>query len=411
MPYGTMATDRLMGINYGRMREYRLARAKEMLKNYNIGTLMTWDAVNMRYLTSGYPSVPCRWASSMISVLCRGGEPLLSATTSFDPEDMKNHMPWLLRDHVTKDIGGGKLAFNEDSWKSFMDYMCKFMEDNGVLGQTVALDLCPVPQLVKKLFNKKGIDVIIPMDAIYEMRSIKNSDEIACMRISAAIAEAAMHDMKLAIRPSARESDLVSLGVKREYVMGSDEVVPPGVASGPRANPMHSDFTDRILVAGDMVNIAVDSATYCAYKTSLGRTFVVGKATQQQKDTYAVALGMIKDALSVIKRGANTNDILNKWPKTASFWGYDNLDECRYYAHGHGIGLCFDEAPYFSCADGVDGPGNELKEGMVLALEVWYGRRGDAFGASIKETVRVTGSGYELITKYPVDRLIECPLV
>ena len=69
MPFGTNGTDRYIGINYDRMRKYRLARVRQIMEKYGYGTLISWDAWNMRYMTGGFPTVPCRWSASMISVL------------------------------------------------------------------------------------------------------------------------------------------------------------------------------------------------------------------------------------------------------------------------------------------------------------------------------------------------------
>lgn len=405
MPFGTNGTDRYMGIDYDRMRRYRLARVREVMDKYQYGTLISWDAWNMRYMTGGFPTVPCRWSASMISMLCQGGEPLLSATTSFDPDDLKKVMPWLRKDHVTKDIGGGKLAFRPEEWKGFMDYVCRFIEENGAVGKVVALDLPPAPAILKELFHERGYQVVIPTQAMYEMRMIKNPDEIACIKISAAIAEAAMSDIAREIHSCVTENKLSSIGLRREYFMGSDEVLPVAVASGPRTNPMHNDFTDRMLVAGDLVDVSVDAATYCAYKTSLGRTFCVEKASQAQKDAYAVAYELMQKGISAIKPGNTTAHICAQWPKDPAFWGYSDMAACQHFAKGHGIGLVFQEAPFFSCAYN---DATELRPGMVLALETWYGPRGADFGASIKETVLVTETGCDVLTHYRSDQIIEC---
>ena len=109
MPFGQYGTDKSIGIDYAAMREYRLARVREMMEREGYGIFITWDAWNMRYLNGGYPTVPCRWAATMFSILCRNDEPLLSATTVMDPFRLKEYYPWMPADHVTKDIGGGKM--------------------------------------------------------------------------------------------------------------------------------------------------------------------------------------------------------------------------------------------------------------------------------------------------------------
>ena len=45
---------------------------------------------------------------------------------------------------------------------------------------------------------------------------------------------------------------------------------------------------------------------------------------------------------------------------------------------------------------------------MVFALETWTGKRGGDFGVRLEEFVAVTDTGYDLLSKYPVDHLIEC---
>ena len=61
--------------------------------------------------------------------------------------------------------------------------------------------------------------------------------------------------------------------------------------------------------------------------------------------------------------------------------------------------------PFFSCAYN---DATELRPGMVLALETWYGPRGADFGAGIKETVLVTETGCDVLTHYRSDQIIEC---
>lgn len=409
MPYGQIATDTRIGIDYASMREYRLARMRELMDREGWGIFITWDAWNMRYMNGGFPTVPCRWAATMFSILCRNDEPLLSATTVMDPYRLKEYYPWMPADHVTKDIGGGKMSFNRPQWENFVNVIIGMMEAHGAAGMPIALDACPAPPLVRQMFEERGYQVVVPVEELYELRSIKSKDELACIGISASIAEAAMYDIHKALRAAIPENKLVALGVKRQYMMDCDEVVPPAVISGKRTNPMHCDFTDNLVMASECVAVHMDDVCFNGFKTSLGRTFVIGKASQEQKDAYAVALKLMKDAMSVIKDGANTNDILAVWPQSPEFWGYEDWDECRRFAHGHSIGLGFEEGYFFSCGDSKR-EGNILKENMVLALETWYGPRGADFGCSIKETVLVTKDGCRPLTQYPVDSIIEVPL-
>ena len=69
MSYGRMAYDRLAGINFERMREYRLQRTKEAMAKHGIDVLITWDAYSIRYITGGYATVPCRFPQAQMVLL------------------------------------------------------------------------------------------------------------------------------------------------------------------------------------------------------------------------------------------------------------------------------------------------------------------------------------------------------
>ncbi|MBP2651320.1 MAG: peptidase, partial [Firmicutes bacterium] len=54
------------------------------------------------------------------------------------------------------------------------------------------------------------------------------------------------------------------------------------------------------------------------------------------------------------------------------------------------------------------GPNSTFKEGMVLAVETWAGKPGSDFGVRLEEDIVVTKDGYELLTKWPIDKITEC---
>ena len=82
-------------------------------------------------------------------------------------------------------------------------------------------------------------------------------------------------------------------------------------------------------------------------------------------------------------------------------------EEVYALAVGHGIGIPLHEIPFLSYVGSKAEP-VVLEEGMVLALETWTGKKGGKFGVRLEECVAVTKDGYDLLTKFPVDELIEC---
>ena len=79
------------------------------------------------------------------------------------------------------------------------------------------------------------------------------------------------------------------------------------------------------------------------------------------------------------------------------------------YAIGHGIGLTLHDRPVISMLKKVAGyPPTPLKSGMALALETYAGHKGGKDGVRLEENILVTDEGCEVLTRWPIDELMEC---
>jgi Xaa-Pro dipeptidase len=403
-----MATDRYIGINFARMREYRLKCAKETMAKAGVDLVITWDPYSIRYITAGYVTVPCRFISSQSVILPVNGDPHAYIATSFSRFALREEMPWM-KDKVWNNLGSIRQAQTTAELFRYKEAISSMIKEHGLKNPKVALDGCCNQMLLIALLEEMGIkNVVNGTNLMFDARAIKNQDEIECLRLACESADAAFEDIRLAIRPGIRECDLLGLGMKRLYEMGADETEEFVVASGPRTNPLHIDFTDRAIAPGDLVVVDINGNSYNGYKSCYYRTFVCGKPTQEQKDAYKITKDMMYEGMAGIKAGATAADITKGWPKTPEFWGYDDWQNCRGFACGHGIGLSLHEAPnmFFPFSTATINP--VLEENMVIAVETWYGKRGGKFGVRLEEDLVVTKDGYDLLTKYPVDELIPC---
>ena len=408
MTFGTMATDREERIDFKRMREYRLARTKEQMAKYDIGCLISWEPWDIRYIAGVYVTIPCRWLENQCVVLPRNGDPHVFGMTSFSPYAMRKELPWL------KDKIWAGLPLNAGKWNKKVEDLepvvkkaGDIMAEHGIANEIVGLDGCSSELLMQEAFGKKGIEVVDAKRAMLEARTIKNQDEIECMRIAASMAEAAFTDIAAAIRPGITECELVGIGMKTLYSLGADETQEFVVASGPRTNPLHIDFTDRQIRPGDLVIVDINGNSYHGYKSCYYRTFCCGRASEEQKEIYEENRDMIYAGMSAVKAGNTTLDICEKWPTSASYWGYDKWDDVFGYAVGHGLGISLHEFPVISYPISKADP-IKLEEGMVMAVETWTGKKGGKHGVRLEEEVVVTKDGYDLLTKFPVDQITEC---
>jgi Xaa-Pro dipeptidase len=210
-----------------------------------------------------------------------------------------------------------------------------------------------------------------------------------------------------AIRPGIRENDLAALVSHTLLSMGSDNIESVNVLSGPRTNPHHHDFSDRTIRPGDIVFLDI-MHSYNGYRTCYYRTFVCGRPSEAQKALYQECLSWLQDSMKVCRPGITTKDIAEKWPGPEVL-GLKTEQEALANQWGHGIGMSIWELPCISRAFSLDYP-FPVKEGMVFALETYAGPKGGEFGIRIEEELVITGSGHRVITKYPVNELIGCPV-
>ena len=414
MPFNLMAYDRLQGINFPRMRQYRLDRTKKLMEEDGVDLLVSWEPWNIRYITGGYLSMQSRWASEQFVVLAKNGEPHLFAYTCYDPDKAGEEMPWM-KGRIHHVPFGGKMAATPDQLEDTIREIGKIMAEYGVTGGTVGLDNCPNYYMYEARMKSLGFKVVDPVFTMFKARSVKSVDEVACVRMACHSADAAFSAIRRAIRPGIRESELQGIGQEALFTCGADESMDFVVASGPRTFPLHIDYTDRIIRPGDYIDIDINGNSYMGYKSCYYRTFICGEANEEQKEGFEVARKMMYDGMATMKPGNTTDDFLEAWPKDPAFWGVDDTSNLGGYALAHGLGLSLHEYPQF----GVGGPKGgrppcvTFEKGMVMAVETYFGDRNQkrrAYGTRLEECVAITDNGYERLTNYPVGEIIECPL-
>ena len=93
-------TDRYEGINYERMRNYRLNRTKDMMKKHGLGCLVTWDAWDVRYISGVYVTHPCKWLEFQSVILPVNGDPYIDGGAVFSKSIMPVESPWIKPEQI-----------------------------------------------------------------------------------------------------------------------------------------------------------------------------------------------------------------------------------------------------------------------------------------------------------------------
>ena len=234
---------------------------------------------------------------------------------------------------------------------------------------------------------------------------IKTQDEISLLNHSAAMVDAAYHDLYRAMKPGMRENEAVGLVAKRLYDLGSEYVEGVNAISGERCSPHPHVFSDRMLRPGDPVYYDI-LHSYMGYRTCYYRTFAIGSASRALNDAYKRCRDYLDAAIELVRPGRTTAEIASVWPKAQEF-GFPDEEAAFALQMGHGIGLAIWEKPMISRLVSLE-HSYEIKPGMVFALETFWPSKDGWSAARIEEEVVVTPTGHEIITRFPAEKLLVC---
>jgi Xaa-Pro dipeptidase len=398
---GTMNVDFEERVNFPRLHRYRLGRTRQALRNSVLGSLLTFDNNNIRYITSTTIGEWARDKMCRFALVPGDGDPHLWDFGSAAAHH-RIYAPWLkpscchagmvgLRGTVSPESGLMQRAARE---------IKDVLEANGVAHMPVGVDLVEPAMLFE--LQKVGLDVRDGQQTMLDAREVKSMDEIMLLNTAASMVDGTYEMINQMLRPGVRESDIVAAANKMLYEMGSDDVEAINAVAGERCSPHPHNFTDRLIRPGDQAFFDIIQA-YMGYRTCYYRTFNVGRATDSQRDAYKKAREWIDLAIDRVRPGVGTDQIAAVFPKAETF-GFADEMEAFALQFCHGLGVALHERPIVSRLVSLEKP-QEIKEGMVFALET-YCPASDGFSAArIEEEVVVTGNGCKVITLFPAEEL------
>jgi Xaa-Pro aminopeptidase len=399
---GHMGVDFETRVDFERLRNYRLARAKEVLDQSDFGALLLFDFYNIRYVSGTWVGGALGDKMTRYCLLTRGGEPIVWDFGSA-ARHHKLFAPWLDPDNCRAGMLGlrGAIAPRAGLFESAVKEIVGLLGDAGVLGQPIGIDILELPFLFE--LQKAGVDVRDAQQTMLDARVIKNPDELMLLSQAAAMVDGVYQDIFEALKPGVRENEIVALANKRLYEMGSDQVEAINSVSGERCNPHPHNFTDRIIRPGDQAFFDIIHS-YNGYRTCYYRTMSVGSATNVQRDAYTKAREWMDAAIDLVKPGVGTDVIARAWPAATEF-GFANEMAAFGLQFGHGLGLGLHERPVISRLNSLTDP-IELRVGMVFALETYCPASDGISAARIEEEIVVTENGPAILTKFPAQELM-----
>jgi Xaa-Pro dipeptidase len=230
------------------------------------------------------------------------------------------------------------------------------------------------------------------------VRAVKSEAEIQCMRKAARLAEAAMRAAFEAIAPGVRECDAVAriqvaqLASQPDY-HGDATALPPTILAGPNASAPHMLWTDRRFGANESVALELAGA-HRHYTAGLARTMQLGRAAPAVQATAQVVQEGMEAALQAIRPGATGASVEAAWRAVLARHGMRKDSRI-----GYSIGLGYPPDWGEHTISLRPGDASVLEPGNTLHLipGMWMAD----WGLEISETVLVTASGRECLTRFP----------
>jgi Xaa-Pro aminopeptidase len=229
---------------------------------------------------------------------------------------------------------------------------------------------------------------------IRDLRRVKDATEISLMREACRIADIGVKVAGEVIRPGLKEKDVAA---EVEYAMrkaGSDGVAfETIIASGYCCAYPHGTFLEKTIGDGELVVVDL-GASWRFYRSDITRTFIAGKAGEKEMRMFETIKLAQQKAFEVIAPHVLAHQVDFVARQVIEDAGYGDL-----FVHnlGHGVGLEVHEAPILS-PDSKD----VLEVNNIVTDEpgIYVSGLG---GVRIEDTVLVTESGGERLTKAPIE--------
>ncbi len=197
-------------------------------------------------------------------------------------------------------------------------------------------------------------------DIIYEIRMIKEEEEIDNIHRAVKIIEAALKECEEYLSEDMTENEIASILYKEILRKGGvpKEIL---VQVAEHSSIPHWRHSDKRIKRGDVIVLDV-SATYKDYYGDLTRTYVFGTPSNNKfYEIYNIVKEAHDRAIESAKENELASGIDNVARKFISEKGY-----AKYFIHrtGHGLGLEVHEEPFI-----VENDNKKLNKGMVFTIE------------------------------------------
>lgn len=352
----------------------RLERLIKKMSDNNLDAIILFPSSNMHYIT-GFKT---HSSERLLICIITKEKSVFIAPKLYESQIKKESF---ISDVITWNDG-------DDPYEIFR----KFILENKLNIKKVAVDdTLYAVQLLNLMKAKEELNFIPLGDIIYDLRLIKDEDEIGKIRKASMIVDETLEVVKRNLKLGMTEIEIAAL---LEYEMRKKGSEGPSfetiVGSGPNSSLPHYNAGKRRIEEGDFIVLDF-GAKYKGYCSDTTRTICIGYANQKMKEIYNIVKDAQEIGVKAVRPGIKAYEIDNAVRDFIEKKGYG-----KYFTHrtGHGLGIDVHEEPYISITSET-----VLKPGMVFSIEPGI-YLDNEFGVRIEDIVVVTENGCERLNNH-----------
>jgi Xaa-Pro aminopeptidase len=391
---GPFAVDWEDRYDFPEIRGQRVAKTQQAMRAAGATGLLVWKDENVRYLTSLRAQLIAGKTTSLNgALLVPDADPVLLCSGG-EIDKARFGMSWIGEAHAIP------IMEQRDLVDGFVkNTLGPILKARGLDTGRLGVDQANISFIEAMRSQFPNLELFDGDTVMQQARWIKTSGEIAIIEEACAIGDSVTQRALDETRAGRRELEVAGDAMQTLFYLGGEmaHVITPFVASGEHMSPPHRLATDKILRNQDLCFIDI-GAMWNGYFADIGRTTIVGKPHQRQKEIYTAVYEGLMAGVDKMRPGLTNQDCADA---IIAKIGEHGLSENLFSLFiGHGIGMGANEPPYIG--EKLPGaPTYEFQPNMVFAVEplVWVPDVPGGGGVRIEDMVLITEGAARILSR------------
>jgi Xaa-Pro aminopeptidase len=381
-------------------RAYRLGRFRREMALQDVGALLLYDPINIRYaFDSSNMQVWTAHNAIRYALILADGPAILFEFKGCEHlneglpgiDEIRTAIAWMYM--TNGDMAEAQLA-------DWADEIADLMREHTAGNMRLATDKLDHPGV--KALEDRQVSLVEGGKLTELARVIKSPEEIELMRWTIRVCEAGMARIYEHSTPGVTERELWAHLHFENARSGGDWLETKLLTCGPNTNPWYKECSDRVCQAGEMISFDTDMIGPYGYCADLSRAWICGYGpmNDRQKRLYGAALDQINHNLALLRPGLSYAEFNDK-----SWRIPDAYVDFRYSLALHGVGMA-DEYPvvplHVDWSDRV--ATGRFEAGMVICVESLIGEAGSE-SIKLETQVLITQNGAERLDSFPWEQI------